>query len=56
MDTRLKLGKITIGSGCGQKNGILTNKILVALGHSLIYGNKSGTQYTWPSLLAKKRA
>ena len=34
--------------------GILANKTLVALGDSLIYGNKSGTQYTWPSLLAQQ--
>ena len=33
--------------------GELLNKKLVVLGDSLIYGNKSGTQYTWPSLLAE---
>ena len=32
----------------------LTNKTMVVLGDSLIYGNKSGTQYTWPSLLAEQ--
>lgn len=34
--------------------GALKNKTLVALGDSLIYGNKSGTEYTWPNLLARQ--
>ena len=32
----------------------LKDKTLVALGDSLIYGNTSGTEYTWPSLLAQQ--
>ncbi len=34
--------------------GILEGKTMVVLGDSLIYGNVSGTEYTWPSLLAQQ--
>ena len=36
------------------EHDILQGKTLVALGDSLIYGNKLGNDFTWPNLLGKK--